>query len=63
MSKKLVENIRALAAAKGMTLKDVGKESGVGENSIYRWEKTEPKLSTLRKVAEVLGVDYKILLP
>lgn len=59
----LFKNIQQLAKAQGKTIKDVAHEAGVGENAIYRWNKNEPKISTLRKVADVLGVDYKVLLP
>lgn len=35
----------------------------MNENAIYRWSTNKPKISTLRKVADVLGIDYKVLLP
>ena len=38
MSKEMVDKIETLAKANGKTLKEIGKESGVGENAIYRWE-------------------------
>lgn len=60
---ELVKNIQQLAEAQGKTIKDVAREACVGENAIYRWSTTEPKISTLRKVADVLGIDYKVLLP
>lgn len=62
MSTKLIKNIEALGKMRGENLKQIGKNSGVGENAIYRWDKHEPKLSTIRKVAGYLDVDYKILL-
>lgn len=62
MSTKLIKNIEALGKMRGENLKQTGKNSGVGENVIYRWDKHEPKLSTIRKVADYLDVDYKILL-
>lgn len=37
--------------------------AGVGETSIYKWEKHDPNLGSVKKVAKYLGVDYKILLP
>lgn len=63
MSKNFTATIEQLAKSQGMSLKDVGRESGVGENAIYRWNKVPPKITTLIKVAKVLGVDYKLLLP
>ena len=63
MSKKLVNTIKQLGRLKGKTIKEIGEESGVGANTIYRWDKVEPKISTLKKVADYLDVDYKALLP
>ena len=63
MSQELVESIRAIGKLQNKTLREIGRESGVGENAIYRWNKNEPRLSTLKKVADYLGVDYKIFLP
>ena len=60
---ELVKTIQQLAKAQGKNIKDVAREAGVGENAIYRWSTNEPKISTLRKVADVLGIDYKVLLP
>lgn len=60
---ELVKTIQQLAKAQGKTVKDVAREAGVGENAIYRWSTTEPKIFTLRRVADMLGVDYKVLLP
>ena len=60
---ELVKTSQQLAKAQGKNIKDVAREAGVGENAIYRWSTNEPKISTLRKVADVLGIDYKVLLP
>lgn len=63
MVKGIVSNIENLAKLQNMSLKDVGRKAGVGENAIYRWDKVPPKISTLKKVADQLKVDYKLLLP
>lgn len=60
---EIVENIQRLAKEQDKSVKEIALQSGVGENSIYRWKNSEPKISTLKKVAKVLGVDYKLLLP
>ena len=60
---ELVKTIQQLAKAQGKNIKDVAREAGVGENAIYRWSTYEPKIYTIRKVADVLGIDYKVLLP
>ncbi|WP_234002750.1 helix-turn-helix domain-containing protein [Lactobacillus sp. CBA3605] len=59
----LVNNIKKLALANHLTIEDVGKSSGVGEKVIYRWDRIPPKIATLKKVGDYLGVDYRLLLP
>lgn len=59
----LVSNIKKLASASNQTIEDVGKSSGVGEKVIYRWDKIPPKITTLKRVGDYLGVDYRLLLP
>lgn len=63
MDKDIVSTIERLAKLQGMSLKEVGKKSGVGENAIFRWNKVTPKIATLKKVAKLLNIDYKLLLP
>lgn len=63
MSKDIVSTIDRLAKLQGMSLKEVGKKSGVGENAIFRWNKITPRITTLKKVANFLNIDYKLLLP
>lgn len=60
MSTKLIKNIEALGKMRGENLKQIGKNSGVGENAIYRWDKHEPKLSTITKCGWLLGSNYSI---
>lgn len=59
----IIDKILPLAKERGETLKEIGKNSGVGENSIYRWKVVEPKISSIRKVANYLSINYKTLLP
>lgn len=47
---------------KNLTVKKIGKESGVGENAIYRWDKQNPNLSSLKKVSNYLNVSVDELL-
>lgn len=63
MGNSIIDKIVPLAKARGETLKEVGKNSGIGENSIYRWKVVEPKLSSIQKVANYLRINYKSLLP
>lgn len=63
MLEETLNRIKKLSALKGMTIKELGVKAGIGENSIYRWAHIEPSISSLKKVAKVLEVDYKLLLP
>lgn len=56
------KNIKAIAEKQGMTIKDVAYKAGIGENSIYRWKVTQPSITSLRKVANVLNVSVNDLI-
>lgn len=62
MSMSIVTNIKKIASEKKLTIKQIGKESGVGENAIYRWDKQNPNLSSLKKVSNYLDVSVDELL-
>lgn len=57
----IVERIRRVASEKNMTLTDVGRETGIGQTAIYRWNKTNPSLSNVQKVADLLNVSIDFL--
>lgn len=52
----LLSRIKEISAQKGMSVKEVAIKAGLGENSIYRWKKTEPSVSSLSKVAKALDI-------
>lgn len=56
------DNIKALAAEQGITIKRLAEKAGIGENSIYRWKKSNPSTKSLEKVAKVLNVEVSDLL-
>lgn len=62
MSVSIVANIKKIALEKNLTIKQIGKESGVGENAIYRWDKQNPNLSSLKKVSNYLDISIDELL-
>lgn len=45
----IVANIKSIAKEKELTIKQIGKDSGVGANAIYRWDKQNPNLASLKK--------------
>ena len=55
------ENIRAIAAERGMSLQDVEREAGLGKNSIYYWKKNDPSPLSLHKIARCLNVSVQEL--
>lgn len=56
------DTIRRLAP--GKSLQTIATGSGIGENSLYRWDKgITPNLVALAKVANYLNIDYRLLLP
>lgn len=58
----LFERTKQLATERGLTLRQVEKQAGLGEKSIYSWKKYTPRGSNLQKVADVLGVSVDHLL-
>lgn len=56
--------IRAARIAAGMTQQQLADALGVAQQSVTRWEtgEREPRVSTLRRIAAVLGCDLSALL-
>lgn len=52
----LFDNIKRIAKNRGLNLKEVAKKSQLGENAIYRWKNETPRIDSLNKVANTLGV-------
>ena len=52
----IVANIKSIAKEKELTIK------GVGANAIYRWDKQNPNLASLKKVSNYLNVPIEELL-
>jgi transcriptional regulator with XRE-family HTH domain len=58
----LVKNIKKLADTQGISLRELGIKLGIGENAIYKWEKSSPKVETLQKVADYFNVTIDSLI-
>lgn len=56
--------IRTARIAAGMTQQQLADALGVAQQSVTRWEtgEREPRVSTLRRIAAVLGCDLSALL-
>lgn len=57
-----IDRIKQMAKKQGLSLKETAMKSGIGENSIYRWQKQTPTTSSLQKVADTLHVSVDYLL-
>lgn len=58
----MVERIRQLCADRGITLKRLELEAGIGNGVIARWETSSPRADKLLAVAKVLNVSAEYLL-
>ena len=56
--------IRTARIAAGMTQQQLADSLGVAQQSVTRWEtgEREPRVSTLKRIAAVLGCDLSALL-
>ena len=52
----LVERIKSVAARSHLSIAEVEKKAGLSENSIYKWNRTDPGHSKVVAVADALGV-------
>lgn len=58
----IFEKTKEVAKSKGWTLRQLEKEAGIGQNSLYRWKSYNPRAESLKKVADALGVSVSYLL-
>lgn len=58
------KSIRAIAAYRGISSSELAEKSGISRTSISRFlnEKMCPKISTLKKIADALGVTVDFIL-
>lgn len=57
----LVSRIKESAKSKDLTIGDVEKTCNLGENSIYKWDKSSPSLDKVIRVANTIGVSIDYL--
>lgn len=59
----IYENIRYYAKKRGITISELERQAHLSKGHIYKFDgKSEPTISTLQKVADVLGVTVQTLL-
>lgn len=58
----IVDTIKSLCRERGLTIKDLERETGIGNGVIAKWSKGSPRVDTLKKVADYFGVtlDYLV---
>ena len=58
----LVERIRQICSEKGLTIQRLEQTAGLTNGCVSKWAVSDPKVSNLKKVADVLGVTVDALL-
>lgn len=54
--------INKIARKQGLSIKELARKVGIGENSIYRWKTLKPSTRSITKVAKELQVSTDYLL-
>lgn len=52
----MVEKIKSLAQERKITLKQLEKACGIGQKSIYNWDRCVPAVDKVKRVADYFGV-------
>ena len=59
----MLKKIKALCEARGIrSLNELEEKSGIGKNTVYKWDETRPSVDRAAKVAATLGVTVDELL-
>lgn len=58
----ILERIKELCKEKNISIAGLEKEIGVGNGVIRNWDKSSPRVDTIKKVAEFLGVTVEKLI-
>lgn len=58
----IFKKIEALCKERSISVSKLEKECGIGNGTIKGWEKSSPRLDTLKKVADYFGVTIEYFL-
>lgn len=58
----MYETINKEAEKRGMSVRQLERNAGLGNGTIDKWKESSPKLDTLEKVAEALGLSVTTLI-
>lgn len=59
----IFEKIQSVATTRGLSIAEVERRAGIGNGTISKWKTASPSVENLSKVAKVLAVDIKKLMP
>ncbi len=52
----MLETIKSICKARGMSIRVLEQEAGIAANTITRWDENKPSYDKVMRVADVLGV-------
>ena len=58
----IYSNVKAVCKSKGISVMKLETELGFARSSIYKWNKHQPGIEKVQKVADYLGVSMEYLL-
>lgn len=58
----ILERIKELCREKHISIAGLEKEIGIGNGVIRNWDKSSPRVDTIKKVAEFFGVPVEKLI-
>ena len=58
----IYQNIKSIAAAKGISIRKIEMDTGIVLGSIYHWDEVKPSVDKVLKVANYLGTTVEELL-
>lgn len=58
----IIKRIRQLCKDRGVTIAKLERETGIGNGTIGRWEKSSPTVDNVKKVADYFGVTVDALI-
>ena len=58
----MYETINKEAEKRGMSIRQLERDAGLGNGTIDKWKESSPKLDTLEKVAAALGMNVTTLI-
>lgn len=59
---RLYENVRYLAASRGMTLPEYAKRIGLSRTTLYKWDRHMPSATVLDQIAKDFDVSIEFLI-